>query len=46
MEHMISNEMIIYFNMFCTSMKIEMSDKMGGVKIVTREDWGSEEKNV
>lgn len=42
------NEMIINFNMFCTStsMKNGMSNKMSGDEIVTKRDLGSEERNV
>ena len=39
MEHTITNEMIIDFNVLCTSMQNGMSSKMGGTKIITKEDW-------
>ena len=38
MEH--TNEMIIDFNVLRTSMQNGMSSKMGGTKIITKEDWG------
>ena len=37
MEH--TNEMIIDFNVLRTSMQNGMSSKMGGTKIITKEDW-------
>ena len=46
MEHTITNEMIIDFNVLHTSMQNGMSNKMGGAEIVTKEDWGNEEWNV
>ena len=46
MEHTITNEMIIDFNVLRTSMQNGMSNKMGGTEIVTKEDWGSEKRNV
>ena len=39
MEHTITNEMIIDFNVLRTSMQNGMSSKMGGTKIITKEDW-------
>ena len=46
MEHTITNEMIINFNVLCMSMQNGMSSKMCSTEIVTKEDWGSEEQNV
>lgn len=43
---MISNEMVIYFNMFGSSVQYGISSKMCGTEIVTGEDWRSEERNV
>ena len=39
MEHTITNEMIIDLNVLRTSMQNGMSSKMGGTKIITKEDW-------